>query len=52
MNFFEKLLIGLLKAGTVVGPIFVHSQHGVAILNASEEGLAAVLGEFTPTKKS
>lgn len=43
MNFFEKFLRDLLIAGEFVGPIFIKSQHGVAILNASEEGLAAIL---------
>ena len=37
MNIFEKLLHGLILAGEIAGPIFIHSTRGVAILNASEE---------------
>lgn len=43
MSKFELFLIALLKTGQTIGPIFIHSQHGTAILNASEEGVAAIL---------
>lgn len=43
LNFFETFLRDLILAGTAIGPVFIHSQHGIAILNASEEGLAAIL---------
>ena len=43
MNIFETILRDLLLAGQIVGPIFIKSQHGTAILNGSEEGLAAIL---------
>lgn len=43
MSIFEEILVGLLTAGKIVGPVFVHSDHGTAILNATEEGLAAIV---------
>ena len=54
INTFEKILLDVLKGGEIAAPIFIHSPGGIAILNASEEGLAALLGQFgkkmmTPT---
>ena len=43
MNLFETKLRDLLIAGSITGPVFIHSAHGVAILNATETGLAAIL---------
>ena len=48
MNFFETFLRDLLLAGAYVGPIFIKSTRGVAILNASEEGVAAILQAHQP----
>lgn len=42
MGIFEKILHGLILAGEIAGPIFIHSTRGVAILNASEEFLNAL----------
>lgn len=42
-SFFDGLLQHLLISGQIFGPIFIHSTHGVAILNASEETMASVL---------
>lgn len=47
MNVFETILKDLVIAGKIVGPIFIHSAHGTAILNASEEGLQAIVGAYT-----
>jgi hypothetical protein len=43
MNLFEQILRDVLLAGQVAGPIFIHSPHGVAILNGTQDGLAAIL---------
>lgn len=43
MNIFEKILRDAIIAGEIIVPIFIHSQQGVAILNASEEGLTAIV---------
>lgn len=43
MNLFETIVRDLVIAGSYVGPIFIHSPHGVAILNGTEEGIAAIL---------
>lgn len=42
-SIMSKVLTDLFIAGKILGPVFVHSQHGVAILNASEETLGAVV---------
>lgn len=49
MNFFERLILGLLSAAPAVVPIFVHSPHGIVVANASEALLAGVLQQFAPT---
>lgn len=46
MNTFEKILLDILKGGEIAAPIFIHSPGGIALLNASEEGLAALLAHF------
>ncbi len=48
MNAFEKILLGLLQAAPVAGPVFVHSGQGVAIFNASEALVAGILAQFAP----
>lgn len=48
MNFFEKLILGLVSAAPAAVPIFVHSPHGLVIANASEALLAGVLQQFAP----
>lgn len=48
MNAFENILIGLLQGAEATAPVFVHSQQGLLILNASETVLAAVLARFSP----
>ena len=45
LNFFEKFLISLIQAAPAVLPLFVHSQHGIAIVNASEAVLGAALSK-------
>jgi hypothetical protein len=47
MSVFEKFVVGLLQAGTIVAPVFVHSGQGTLVLNASEEALAAILTALT-----
>lgn len=53
MNPFEKFLLGFMKAVVVtapsIAPIFIHSEHGVAIFNASEALATAAITEFTPS---
>lgn len=46
MNFFEKFIIGVIEAAPSTLPIFIHSEHGIAIANASEILLASVLSQF------
>lgn len=43
MSIFEQILVDVLVAGRIIAPIFIHSPKGVAILNASEDGVAAIL---------
>ena len=50
MNFFETFLRDLIIGGSIVAPIFIHSAQGVAILNASETGLAAILQAHAQTQ--
>lgn len=52
MSKFETFLKDLILAGSVVAPIFIHSNQGVAILNASEEGLAAILTAHAQNQSS
>jgi len=44
LSLFEKIVRDLIEAGEMVVPIFIHSPRGVAILNASEEGMSAIIG--------
>lgn len=46
MNAFEKVLLGFLQIVPSVLPIFVHSNQGILIANASEVTLANVLAQF------
>jgi hypothetical protein len=52
MNEFEKILLGFAKAvataAPAVAPIFIHSQRGVLIFNASEALTQAAVQQFTP----
>lgn len=48
MNAFEKLLLGFLQVAPSIVPIFVHSNQGILIANASEITLASVLAQFAP----
>ena len=48
MNAFEKILLGLLSAAPATAPVFIHSDKGYAIFNASEAVLAGVLAQFAP----
>lgn len=53
MNNFEKFLLGFAKAMVAVAPsvapIFIHSNSGVLIFNASEALTGAFVDHFTPT---
>lgn len=51
MSNFEKIILGVLSAAETLGPIFVHSEHGTAILNASE-GLVASLAQVFAQKSA
>lgn len=42
MSLFEKILQDMLLAGEIAVPIFVHSEHGLLIANASEEFVASL----------
>jgi hypothetical protein len=48
MNAFENIAIGLLQAGEAEAPLFIKSQQGTLILNASEILLASILARFAP----
>lgn len=52
MNAFEKFLLNFAKAAAIaapsVAPIFIHSNQGVLIFNASEALTGAFVSEFTP----
>lgn len=52
MSKFETVLLDILKValagGEILGPVFVHSAQGIAILNASEELVSAVPTLITP----
>ena len=43
MSVFEQILVDLILGGKILGPVFIHSNQGTAILNASAEGLNAIL---------
>ena len=42
-SIMSKIFSDLLIAGEILGPVFIHSAHGTAILNASEETVAALV---------
>jgi hypothetical protein len=52
MNNFEKFLLNFAKAAVLaapsVAPIFIHSNQGMAIFNASDALSGAFLQAFTP----
>jgi hypothetical protein len=52
MTKFESFLLTFAKAvvtaSPAVAPIFIHSQQGVAVFNASEELSGAFVEAFTP----
>ncbi len=48
MNAFENIAIGLLQAAEMEAPLFVHSNQGTLILNASENLLGSILARFAP----
>lgn len=52
MNSFEKFLLGFAKAAAIaapsVAPIFIHSNQGILIFNASEALTGAFVQQFTP----
>jgi hypothetical protein len=48
MSTLEKILLGLIAGASTAAPIFVHSPQGILVLNASENLLAGILGEFGP----
>lgn len=48
MNPFEKILLGLLSAAPAIGTVFVHSESGIAIFNASEALVAGIAAQFAP----
>lgn len=52
MNAFEKFLLNFIKAVAIaapaIAPIFIHSNQGVAIFNASEALTQGAIAQFTP----
>ncbi len=52
MNSFEKFILAFAKNAAIVAPgiapLFIHTQHGVAVFNASE-ALASAAFEAFPT---
>jgi hypothetical protein len=46
MNPFEKILLALLSTAAKDAPIFIHSNQGMVILNASEDLLSNLLVAF------
>lgn len=46
MNPFENIIFALLTTAAVEAPVFVHSQHGVLLLNAGENLVANLLAAF------
>lgn len=42
----EKVGLGLVAAAPAAAPVFIHSDRGVAIFNASENLFAAILAQF------
>lgn len=47
MTPFEQMLLAILGAAEQVAPIFIHSQKGTVILNASEELVNAVAAQVS-----
>jgi hypothetical protein len=50
MNAFENIAIGLLQAAELEAPLFIKSNEGVLILNASEILLSSILARFAPAQ--
>lgn len=48
MNAFENFAIGLLEAAELEVPLFIKSNQGMLILNASEILLSSILARFAP----
>jgi hypothetical protein len=48
MLTFEKILLGILSAAPAAAPIFIHSERGIAIFNASEALVAGIAAQFAP----
>lgn len=42
----EKVAIGVVAAAPSTAPVFVHSDRGIAIFNASEALFASILAQF------
>lgn len=47
LTFFEKFVLGLIAAAPSTLPVFFHSQHGIAVVNAGEGLLGSVLEQLT-----
>jgi hypothetical protein len=50
MNAFENIAIGLLQAAELEVPLFIKSNEGMLILNASEVLLSSILARFAPAQ--
>ena len=48
MNAFENIAIGLIQGAEIEAPLFIKSQQGTLILNASEILLGSILARFAP----
>jgi hypothetical protein len=46
MNAFEKILLAVLATAAAEAPIFVHSAHGMIVLNAGETLVANILASL------
>lgn len=50
MSTFEKVLLGLIAASSIEAPLFIKSGQSMAIFNASEEALLALLAALSAPK--
>lgn len=47
LSDLEKVLLGTIAAAPAALPVFVHSNTGIAVFNASETLLASILAQFS-----
>jgi hypothetical protein len=47
-TFWENFVLAMLSAAETTVPLFIHSQHGLIVLNASENVVNSLANSLTP----